>query len=116
VLVKDRFSPFLKLSSRLLLDKILRVLEPNKFPAMVALTQSNVQSMCDPPGGQPCVILVVPEISEALFRSAAFAEFRKASERATKASTLRSTSVPLLLIVFCYNRAGAAQVLPGQER
>ena len=43
------------------------MLEPNKFPVVVAATQSNIALLCDPPGGQPCVLLVVPRVSEALF-------------------------------------------------
>ena len=48
------------------------MLEPNKFPDIVAVTQSNVATMCDPPGGQPCVILVVPSVSEALTANPAY--------------------------------------------
>ncbi len=107
IIVKDRSSKPLKMSSRLIYDKMLRVffppfchtirssfeclrfccphvhrahpftrtpqvLEPNKFPVVVAATQSNIAHMCDPPGGQPCVLLVVPKVSEELFTSPAY--------------------------------------------
>ena len=48
-------------------SQLLQVLEPNKFPVVVAATQSNIALLCDPPGGQPCVLLVVPKVSEDLF-------------------------------------------------
>ena len=48
------------------------MLEPNKFTDIVAVTQSNVATMCDPPVGQPCVILVVPSVSEVLSANPAY--------------------------------------------
>jgi hypothetical protein len=70
--------------SQFLTANFPQVLEPNKFPVVVAATQSNIVSLCDPPGGQPCVLLVVPKVTEALFADPAYVEFKAASDKATK--------------------------------